>query len=321
MSMIPSNKSQSHPSRRRQFCRQLEPWRTSREAPILPRSKADLLSKDAACTTRKLPKLPSRSSPFAEPRSKWSWHDFANSTHEPTTTSSSRFGGATWPVRQLTPRAIRLRATRPKSSTRLFVCQSRGSQTREVSGLYLLREAVPGVLRILLCINPAELDDWRNTHYRCCYACATCHSEDFVWYSECSALKPAKPGARGTITGERRNGFDRAAVADFDDDYDNTPRQWHVAVDKTAGTYATLYFDSVWGRREIPMDQEAGLPSQGPDCVDNSHPRVVLCARRSSRTDDDSYRDRSAIEMLLGNPCLTASVARDLARFDFESCL
>ena len=98
----------------------------------------------------------------------------------------------------------------------------------------------------LLCINPAELDDWRNVQYRCCYACATCHSEDFVWYSEGSALKPAKLGARGAISGGRYNNFDRSAVADFDDDNENPPGQWHIAVDKTAGSYATLYFDSVW---------------------------------------------------------------------------
>ena len=98
----------------------------------------------------------------------------------------------------------------------------------------------------LLCINPAELDDWRNVHYRCCYACATCHSEDFVWYSECSTLKPAKPGARGSISGGRYNNFDRTTVADFDDDNENPPGQWHIAVDKTAGSYAAFYFDSVW---------------------------------------------------------------------------
>ena len=98
----------------------------------------------------------------------------------------------------------------------------------------------------LLCINPAELDDWRNVHYRCCYACATCHSEDFVWYSECSALKPAKLGARGSISGGRYNNFDRTTVADFDDDNENTPGQWHIAIDKAAGAYATFYFDSVW---------------------------------------------------------------------------
>ncbi|CAE7220070.1 unnamed protein product [Symbiodinium microadriaticum] len=110
----------------------------------------------------------------------------------------------------------------------------------------------------LLCINPAELDDWRNLYYRCCYSCATCHSEDFVWYSECSGLKPAKLGARGSISGERYNNFDRTTVADFDDDNENTPGQWHIAIDKTAGSYATFYFDSVrdeersrWTRRPV----------------------------------------------------------------------
>ena len=101
----------------------------------------------------------------------------------------------------------------------------------------------------LLSINPVEIEDWRNTHYRCCYKCAACHSEDFIWYSECSSLRPAilhKPGAVG---GERYDNFDRQGVEDFDHDWERKPSQWHIAVDTTTGAYARLYFDSVWDYR------------------------------------------------------------------------
>ena len=116
----------------------------------------------------------------------------------------------------------------------------------------------------LLCINPAELDDWRNVHYRCCYSCATCHSEDFVWYSECSTLKPAKLGARGSISGGRYNNFDRTAVADFDDDNENTPGPVAHRRRQDSGVLRHVLLRLGLGRGEIPMDTSTSFPTQRP---------------------------------------------------------
>ncbi|CAE7543846.1 unnamed protein product, partial [Symbiodinium sp. CCMP2456] len=101
----------------------------------------------------------------------------------------------------------------------------------------------------LLCINLEEISDWRNIHYRCCYKCATCHSDDYVWYSEGSGLSPAVIRGRGTLGGRRYDPYDRTIVADFDDDYDHKPSYWHIAVDARCGQYAKCYFDSVWDDR------------------------------------------------------------------------
>ena len=90
--------------------------------------------------------------------------------------------------------ATRFRPTRPRSSRRTVAMETSASSTTSEKSLDCTFCGKLFPAYYLLCINPAELDDWRNVHYRCCYACATCHSEDFVWYSERSALKPAKPG-------------------------------------------------------------------------------------------------------------------------------
>ena len=98
----------------------------------------------------------------------------------------------------------------------------------------------------LLCINPDEIADWRDIHYRCCYKCATCHSDDYVWYSEGSGLSPAVIRGRGTLGGHRYDPYDRTTVADYDDDYDHKPAGWHIAVDTRCGQHAKCYFESVW---------------------------------------------------------------------------
>ena len=113
-----------------------------------------------------------------------------------------------------------------------------------------LRQALSGALPPLPQPSRARRL-WRNVHYRCCYACATCHSEDFIWYSECSSLKPAKPGVRGTVIGQRYNNFDRADVADFDDDYDHTHTHTHrdsgmLPSTRRRDPTPPFYFGSVW---------------------------------------------------------------------------
>ena len=51
----------------------------------------------------------------------------------------------------------------------------------------------------LLSTSPDGLDDWRGVHYRYCYQCATCANDDYIWYSECSILAPAKLAERGNL--------------------------------------------------------------------------------------------------------------------------
>ena len=70
----------------------------------------------------------------------------------------------------------------------------------------------------LLPINPEGLDDWRNIHYRCCYQCATCANDDYVWYSECSNLSTARLGARGNLGNRHYDHTDRNGLFDRDDD-------------------------------------------------------------------------------------------------------
>ena len=70
----------------------------------------------------------------------------------------------------------------------------------------------------MLSINPYGVDDWRNVHNRCCYQCATCANDDYVWYSERSNLSPAKLRERGHLGDRHFDQLDRSGLYDRDDD-------------------------------------------------------------------------------------------------------
>ena len=155
----------------------------------------------------------------------------------------------------------------------------------------------------LLCINRAELDDWRNVHYRCCYACATCHSEDFVWYSEGAALKPARLGARGAISGGRYNNFDRSAVADFDDDNENPPASGTSPSTRQRGPTPRSTSTRSGTRRDPDGHVDQCSDAKVESSTTSMSRSGTRYAPRSSHIDGDSSPNRYATATPLGKPC------------------
>ena len=98
----------------------------------------------------------------------------------------------------------------------------------------------------LLAVNPDNVDDWRNCHYRCCYQCATGQREDFVWYSEFSSWSPAILGQRGSLRNELYDNLDRSQTIDRDEDPDDKPAGWHVAIERDNDWCPKVYFGSFW---------------------------------------------------------------------------
>ena len=98
--------------------------------------------------------------------------------------------------------------------------------------------------RCLLALNPDNIDDWRNCHYRCCYQCATGQRQDFVWYSECASLSPVTLGRRGSLRNELYDNLDRSQTIDRDEDPDEKPAGWHVALDRGNAWYSRVFWDT-----------------------------------------------------------------------------
>ena len=95
---------------------------------------------------------------------------------------------------------------------------------------------------------PIFYDDWRGIHYRCCYQCATCANDDYVWFSECSNLTPAKLAEGGNLGNRayRYDNTDRAGLFDRDNDVDKKPPGWYVALEITHNYFGKVYFDNFW---------------------------------------------------------------------------
>ena len=98
----------------------------------------------------------------------------------------------------------------------------------------------------MLSINPYGVDDWCNVHNRCCYQCATCANDDYVWYSERSNLSPAKLGERGHLGDRHFDQLDRSGLYDRDDDRETKPPGWHLATQYDHTYFPKVYFDNFW---------------------------------------------------------------------------
>ncbi|CAE7330768.1 unnamed protein product [Symbiodinium necroappetens] len=141
----------------------------------------------------------------------------------------------------------------------------------------------------LLCLNPAELDD-------------------------CGAMYTI--GARGTVIGQRYNNFDRADVADFDDDYDHTHRDSGMPVFRRKGQVVTTIPVHEWYSlcSKVITYRRRQLSDQVRD--QNSSWKAMCDEIRRERPDESSAGTRREVRARILT--LTARFVADMDQLDTD---
>ena len=122
---------------------------------------------------------------------------------------------------------------------------------------------------LVLAVNPDNVDDWRNCHYRCCYQCATGQREDCVWYSKFSSLSPAILGQRGSLRNELYP--------------DEKPAGWHVAIERDNDRYSKVYWRVLLEHCQVQMGSQASLSIRPPkDLRHHRHLRLVQALQQGT---------------------------------------